>query len=55
MLDPNILIEGGRNTIVYESDEQSAEAVIPTVFDQPLTGIECRMPAGLRNSPVDPC
>ena len=45
LIDPKVLIEGGRNTIVYEQDEQVRAGRLQAVRDQPLAVVERRQPA----------
>ena len=38
-IDPKMLIEGGRNTIVFERDDALRDARVQAVRDQPFAGI----------------
>ena len=46
LIDPEVLIEGGRNTIVYEQDDAVREAVFKLFSDEPLAA--ARAPPALR-------
>lgn len=42
MLDPKILIEGGRNTIVFENDGSLQKQVFNLFLHESLTRLECK-------------
>ena len=46
LIDPKVLIEGGRNTIVYEQDDAGARAALQAVRHQPLAAVERRAACG---------
>ena len=39
LIDPQVLIDGGRNTIVFEQDDGAAAGGLQAVRDQPLAGV----------------
>ena len=39
LIDPKVLIEGGRNTIVYEQDDAVRDGVFKLFCDQPLAAV----------------
>ena len=45
LIDPKVLIEGGRNTIVYEGDDAVREARVQVVCHEPLVRVERTEPA----------
>ena len=55
LIDPKVLIEGGRNTIVYEQRRAGAGRHPQAVRDQPLAVVEHRQPAGSALLPAARC
>ena len=45
LIDPKVLIEGGRNTIVYEQDDAVRAGRVQAVRDEPLAAVGRREPA----------